>query len=58
MNTSTLAQAERALSEGDVETAFDLLAAYAEERARGDGRSEDDVTWESLTALAVQMGTL
>ncbi|HET9061732.1 MAG TPA: hypothetical protein VFO62_00450 [Candidatus Binatia bacterium] len=58
MNASTLAQAERALSEGDVETALVLLTEYAEQRGRGEGRDQDDSLWESLAVTAIQMGAL
>jgi hypothetical protein len=52
---ATLARAELALSEGDVDTALDALASYAEQRARGEGEQEHDGRWSELTELAVEI---
>jgi hypothetical protein len=56
--SDTLAQAERALEEGDVESALDALAVYAEQRGRGEQQGDDDVRWEHLSELAFEMGSL
>jgi hypothetical protein len=58
MSDDALSRAERALSEGDVETALDALATYAERRGRGERQGDGDPRWEALTEIALEMGSL
>lgn len=58
MGDDVLIRAERALSEGDVESALDALASYAERRGRGEHQDDGDQRWEQLSELALEMGAL
>lgn len=54
-----LTQAEKALSDGDPETAYEQLALYAEMRQQGRSVASDaDTRWEFLTETAIEMSAL
>ena len=58
MKKTLLAQADRALAEGDVETAMEALISYAESRGRGEAGADDDLRFDTIVGVAMEMGEL
>jgi hypothetical protein len=58
VSEDVLSRAERALAAGDVESALDALASYAERRGRGERQADGDSRWETLAEIAIEMGSL